>query len=106
MSVHVDEETPETVEMQTNLGGDLRRTHALYHEGLVAIGPCLEAVGSLVQTVRAFREGDLGSYGPLFRPSGGIRLLVAFTEGAFREENLVLPLARPAAMLVAGWDPL
>ena len=30
--------------MQIDLGGDLRGTHALYHEGLVAVGPCLEAV--------------------------------------------------------------
>ena len=50
MPVNVGEETPETVETQIDLGRDLRRTHTLYHEGLVAIGPCLEAVGSRFQT--------------------------------------------------------
>ena len=49
--VHVDEESPETVKVQVDLGGDLRGTYALYHEGFVAVGPCLEAVGSRVQTV-------------------------------------------------------
>ena len=49
--VHVDEEGPEPVEMKVNLGGDVWGTHTLYHEGLVAIGPCLEAVGSRIQTV-------------------------------------------------------
>ena len=34
---------------------------------------------------RAFREGNLGSYDPLSRPWGAARVLVAFTEGAFRE---------------------
>ena len=62
----------------------------------------LSGVGS--KPFCAFREGNLGSYDPLSRPWGGTRLPVAFTEGAFREQNLELSLARPAAMLVAGWD--
>ena len=51
VSVHVDEESPKPLEMQTNLGSDLWRTHALYDEGFVAVGPCLEAVGSRIQPV-------------------------------------------------------
>ena len=51
MPIYLDEETPEPVEIQIDLGCDLRRTYTLYHEGSVAIGPCLEAVGSRVQTV-------------------------------------------------------
>ena len=49
--VPVDAESPEPVKVQINLGGDLRGTYALYDEGFVAIGPCLEAVGSRIQTV-------------------------------------------------------
>ena len=62
----------------------------------------LSGVGS--KPFRVLREGNLGSYDPLFRPSGGARVLVAFTEGAFREQNLELSLARPAAMPAAGGD--
>ncbi len=51
MAVQFGEEGPEPVEMQVDLGGDLRGTHALYYESFVAVGPCLEAVGSRIQTV-------------------------------------------------------
>ena len=87
MPVHVDEEGPEPLKMKVNLGGDVWRTHALYHEGFVAIHPHWEAVGSRIQTVRAFREGNLGSYDPLFRPFSVTRLPVPFTEETFREWN-------------------
>ena len=85
--VHVDEEGPEPLKMKVNLGGDVWRTHALYHEGFVAIHPHWEAVGSRIQTVRAFREGNLGSYDPLFRPFSVTRLPAPFTEETFREWN-------------------
>ena len=87
MPVHVDEEGPEPLKMKVNLGGDVWRTHALYHEGFVAIHPHWEAVGSRIQTVRAFREGNLGSYDPLFRPFSVTRLPAPFTEETFREWN-------------------
>ena len=60
---------------------------------------------------RAFREGNLGSYDPLLRSWGGARLLVAFTEGAFREATAcrssdVSSSASPATSWPQdGWPP-